>query len=189
MDDLTGFLLNQSDEWSVLSLPAVADYEQVIPISDAGVYRRKVGEALSPEREPLDVLDNIKLQIGSDAFSAQYQQSPVPPGGMMVQRAWIKRYSEWPPNSERFLTMQSWDTASKGGPNNDWSVCTTWIMTRKQQWYLIDVWRQRVDYPTLKANVQALAKQFRARRVLVEDTGAGIGLVQELEAMSRESSR
>ena len=78
--------------------------------------------------------------------------------------------------------MQSWDTASKGGPNNDWSVCTTWIMTRKQQWYLIDVWRQRVDYPTLKANVQALAKQFRARRVLVEDTGAGIGLVQELKS-------
>lgn len=32
MDDLTGFLLNQSDEWTVLSLPAVTDYEQVIPI-------------------------------------------------------------------------------------------------------------------------------------------------------------
>ena len=31
MDDLTGFLLAQSDEWTVLSLPAVADYEQVIP--------------------------------------------------------------------------------------------------------------------------------------------------------------
>ena len=78
--------------------------------------------------------------------------------------------------------MQSWDTASKGGPNNDWSVCTTWIMTRKKKWYLIDVWRQRVDYPTLKANVLALAKQFRARRILVEDTGAGVGLVQELKS-------
>ena len=102
MDDLTGFLLDQSDEWVVLSLPAVADYDQVIPISDGGVYRRKAGEALSPEREPLDVLDNIKLQIGSDAFSAQYQQSPVPPGGMMVKRAWIKRYSELPPDRSGF---------------------------------------------------------------------------------------
>ena len=100
----------------------------------------------------------------------------------MVQRAWIRRFSEWPPESERFLTIQSWDTASKGGPNNDWSVCTTWIMTRKQRWYLVDVWRQRVDYPTLKANVRALAKQFRARRILVEDTGAGIGLIQELKS-------
>ncbi len=182
MDDLTGFLLNQSDEWHVLSLPAVADYDQDIPIADEDFYRRKIGEALSPEREPLDVLENIKRQIGSDAFSAQYQQSPVPPGGMMVQRAWVRRFSELPPSSERFLTMQSWDTASKGGPSNDWSVCTTWIRTRRQRWYLVDVWRQRVDYPTLKANVRALAKQFRARRILVEDTGAGIGLVQELKS-------
>jgi predicted phage terminase large subunit-like protein len=180
MDDLTGFLLNQSDEWVVLSLPAVADYDLVIPISDGGVYRRKIGEALSPEREPLHVLDNIKRQIGSDAFSAQYQQSPVPPGGAMVKRAWVKRYSNLPLESERLLTLQSWDTASKGGPDNDWSVCTTWIVTRKREWYLIDVWRQRVDYPTLKAKVQAHAKALRARRILVEDTGAGTALVQDL---------
>jgi len=30
------------------------------------------------------------------------------------------------------------------------------------------MWRQRVDYPTLKANVQILAKKWNARRVLVE---------------------
>jgi predicted phage terminase large subunit-like protein len=46
--------------------------------------------------------------------------------------------------------------------------------------YLIDVWRQRVDYPALKASVQGLAKKWGARRVLVEDTGAGTSLVQEL---------
>jgi predicted phage terminase large subunit-like protein len=182
MDDLTGFLLDQSDEWVVLSLPAVADYDQVVPISDGGVYRRKLGEALSPGREPLNVLDNIKLQIGSDVFSAQYQQSPVPPGGAMIKRHWIRRYSELPPPSERWYILQSWDTASKGGPDNDYSVCTTWIVSRKKLWHLIDVWRQRVDYPTLKANVQQLAKMHGARRVLVEDTGAGTSLVQELKS-------
>jgi predicted phage terminase large subunit-like protein len=98
----------------------------------------------------------------------------------MVKRAWVKRYSNLPLESERLLTLQSWDTASKGGPDNDWSVCTTWIVTRKREWYLIDVWRQRVDYPTLKAKVQAHAKAFRARRILVEDTGAGTALVQDL---------
>ncbi len=53
-------------------------------------------------------------------------------------------------------------------------------MTRKKLWYLVDVWRQRVDYPALKASVQTLAKRWNARRVLVEDTGAGTSLVQEL---------
>jgi predicted phage terminase large subunit-like protein len=180
LDDLTGFLTTQSDEWDVLSLPAIAYSEGVIPTWAGQTYRRRLGEALSPEREPIDVLEALKLQIGSDAFSAQYQQMPAPPGGAMVKRDWIVRYSELPPASERLFTLQSWDTASKGGPDNDWSVCTTWIVSRKKLWYLIDVWRRRVDYPALKASVKGLAEKWSARRVLVEDTGAGTSLVQEL---------
>lgn len=180
IDDLTGFLLGQSDEWDLLSLPAIADGDEVIPISAERSYRRKPGEALSPEREPLAVLNALKLQIGSDAFSAQYQQAPAPPGGAMVKRAWIKRFTELPPLSERLFTLQSWDTASKGGPENDWSVCTTFIVARKKLWYLVDIWRGRVDYPALRARMQALAKSWNARRVLVEDAGAGTSLVQEL---------
>jgi predicted phage terminase large subunit-like protein len=80
------------------------------------------------------------------------------------------------------LILQSWDTASKGGPENDWSVCTTWSVTRNKRWYLLDVWRRRVDYPELKATAEKLAFAFRAQRVLVEDTGAGISLVQELRS-------
>ena len=180
IDDLTGFLLGQSDEWEVLSLPAIAETDADIPVSATRFHHRNAGEVLCPEREPLDVLASIKLQIGSDAFSAQYQQEPAPPGGAMVKRPWVKRYSGPPPASECLFTMQSWDTASKGGPDNDWSVCTTWIVTRKKQWYLIDVWRRRVDYPALKASVLDLAKRFGARRILVEDTGTGTSLVQEL---------
>ncbi len=180
VDDLTGFVLSTSDEWTVLNLPAIAVADQDIPISATKVHCRKAGEALSPAREPIAVLENLKLQLGSDAFSAQYQQEPTPPGGAMVKRDWVKRYQELPPASERLLTLQSWDTASKGGPDNDWSVCTTWIVTRDKRWYLIDVWRRRVDYPALKAAAQSLAKQRSARRVLVEDAGAGTSLVQEL---------
>jgi predicted phage terminase large subunit-like protein len=180
MDDLTGFVTSQSDEWEVLSLPAIAEVEEIIPISDTEVHRRCVGDALSPEREPLSVLENLKAQLGSDAFSAQYQQMPVPPGGAMIKRDWIKRFVELPVQRERSLILQSWDTASKGGPENDFSVCTTWFISRDRRWYLIDVWRKRVDYPELKAAVRILASEHAANRVLVEDAGAGTSLVQEL---------
>ncbi len=180
MDDLTGFVTSQSDEWEVLNLPAIAEIDEAIPISDTKVHRRRVGEALSPEREPLSVLENLKAQLGSDAFSAQYQQMPVPPGGAMIKRDWIKRYAELPLHRERSLILQSWDTASKGGPENDFSVCTTWFISRDRRWYLIDVWRKRVDYPELKAAVRTLASRHASQRVLVEDAGAGISLVQEL---------
>jgi predicted phage terminase large subunit-like protein len=180
MDDLTGFVTDQSDEWEVLNLPAIADTDEDIPISDTKVHHRKVGEALSPVREPIPVLENLKLQLGSDTFSAQYQQMPVPPGGAMIKRNWIQRYTDLPKQDERFLILQSWDTANKGGPENDFSVCTTWFVTRNKRWYLLDVWRRRVDYPDLKAAVQTLADKHKARRVLVEDAGAGTSLVQEL---------
>jgi predicted phage terminase large subunit-like protein len=179
IDDLAGFVTSQSDEWEVLNLPAIAEVDEVIPISDTKVHRRRLGEALSPVREPLSVLEKMKGELGSDAFSAQYQQMPVPPGGAMIKRHWIKRYVELPPR-ERSLILQSWDTASKGGPHNDFSVCTTWFISRDRRWYLIDVWRKRVDYPELKAAVRTLASRHAANRVLVEDAGTGISLVQEL---------
>jgi predicted phage terminase large subunit-like protein len=184
MDDLTGFLLSQSSEWELLSLPAIAEFEETIALGNGHSHRRQFGEALSPEREPVHVLEALKLQIGSDAFSAQYQQAPVPPGGAMVKRHWVRRYGdELPSPAEQLMTVQSWDTASKGGPDNDWSVCTTWILTRRKRWYLLDVWRRRVDYPALKAAAQSLAKKWSAWRVLVEDAATGTALVQELREM------
>lgn len=181
VDDLSGFVVSLSKDWTVLNLPAIAEIDEDIPLSATEVHRRKAGEVLSPEREPLWVLEALRQQLGSDAFSAQYQQAPAPPGGAMIKRAWVRRYEELPPQDERLMTFQSWDTASKGGPENDFSVCTTWILTRSRQFYLIDVYRARLDYPALKAAAMKLAAKFKVRRVLIEDAGAGTSLAQELK--------
>ena len=85
--------------------------------------------------------------------------------------------------------LQSWDTASKGGPDNDWSVGTTWIVAKGQRWYLVDVARFRADYPTLKAEVIRTAKKWKPRKVLVEDKGTGTSLVQELKRQFLELLR
>jgi predicted phage terminase large subunit-like protein len=180
LDDLTGFVLGQSDEWTVLSLPAIAENFETIPLTMGEVHHRQPGDVLSPEREPKEVLEQLRLQLGSDLFSAQYQQAPVPPGGAMIKRHWIQRYSDLPAGSSGSFILQSWDTAAKGGPDNDWSVCTTWLQANDCQWYLLDVWRGRVDYPTLKLKVEELAQQWHADQVLVEEAGTAIGLLQEL---------
>jgi len=53
----------------------------------SGVERgiRKPGTALHPARESREVLDGIKREIGSLAFSAQYQQRPIPMEGNLVK--------------------------------------------------------------------------------------------------------
>ena len=47
--------------------------------------------------------------------------------------------------------------------------------------FLLDVWRDRVDYPGLKATVRALYAKWQPHVVLIEEAGTAIGLIEELE--------
>jgi predicted phage terminase large subunit-like protein len=179
MDDLTGYVLDRSDDWTVLSLPAIAEADGTYSLPRGKTYFRAQGEVLAPEREPLSELERLRTELGSDLFSAQYQQAPVPPGGAMIKRDWVRRYKELPIGK---YIVQSWDTASKGGPDNDLSVCTTWLF-HGIQFYLVDVWRGRVDYPALKAKVAELAHKHHSHQVLIEETGTAIGLLAELKSV------
>ncbi len=177
-DDLVGRLLrDQPDEWSVLSLPAIAEQEEKIEIGNARYHVRRVGDLLHAEREPRSVLDSYRAQMGSDVFEAQYQQSPVPREGAMIKRTWPRRY-DVPPTSATII--QSWDTAAKGGSQSNYSVCTTWLYHDKR-YYLLDVYREQVDYPTLKAQAISSAKLHNAKVILIEDAGTGTALAKELQ--------
>jgi predicted phage terminase large subunit-like protein len=181
-DDLTGALSRSSEEWTVLSLPAIAELEQSIQIGPKMFYARQVGEVLHPAREPKWVLDALRSQLGLDTFSAQYQQRPVPPGGAMIKLDWVRRFV-YPPTLETpSRILQSWDTAQKEGRYNDYSVCTTWLWSEKK-WYLTDLVRGRFDYPTLKARAKDHAGAHKPEKILIEDAGVGSALVAELRSM------
>lgn len=178
LHDLSGFLSNSSGGWEVLSLPAIADVEEHIPIGSGNVHHRQIGEALHPARELLDTLRKQQQIMGPDVFAAQYQQSPVPPGGAMIKRAWL-RYYDVAPKLRGGRVIQSWDTAAKDGAQNDWSVCTTWLLV-DNHFYLLDVTRDRYQYPQLRETALALAERYRPSAILIEDASTGIALAQEL---------
>jgi predicted phage terminase large subunit-like protein len=179
--DLSGYLM-ESKGWEVLSLPAIAEQDENIAIGDNEFHVRQAGEALHPELESLASLQDLQRQIGSDIFAAQYQQSPVPPGGAMIKRAWLRYYDSLPEHTYYARIIQSWDTAAKGGAQNDWSVCTTWMVV-KNLYYLIDVTRGRYEYPALKATAIKLAQKYRPQSVLIEDASTGTALAQELNGV------
>jgi len=79
-----------------------------------------------------------------------------------------------------FKKVQSWDTAFKKNQENDYSVCTTWVYTNTG-FYLIDVWRGRVEFPELKRKVVELAKLHSVNEILIEDKASGQSLIQELQ--------
>lgn len=180
-EDLTGHLLENSKGWKHLSLAAIAPTEERVPIGNDKFYIRKAGEALHRERESLQILDNVKHEMGSDQFSAQYQQSPVPPGGAMIRRTWLCYYDTLPPRTYMTKIIMSWDTAAKDGAQNDWSVCTVWMVVNKQEYYLLDLVRGRYEYPRLREIALALAAKWKPDRILIEDASTGIALAQELK--------
>ncbi len=177
-DDLAGHLLEAGD-WQHLCLPAIAEAEEEIPIGADKVKHRAVSEALHPDREPLALLEETRRTVGSMVFSAQYQQAPVPAGGNLVERRWFQHYAtppEWQPGDQ---IVQSWDTASKDGVMNDFSVCIT-ALVRKREVYILHVFRDRLTFPALRKKVISLARQYKARVLLIEDAASGSQLIQQL---------
>ena len=169
-EDLAGRLLKQSqddptaDQWKVLHFPAVTE-----------------GQALWPERYPIESLRAIQSSIGSRAFESLYQGNPTIAEGQVIKREWWRYYRE-PPQSER--KIHSWDTAFKDKSQNDYSVCTVWGEARNG-YYLLDVWRGKVEFPELKRVVIALHDRDKPDVVIVEDKASGQSLIQEIQRDTR----
>lgn len=178
VDDLAGHLLERGG-WHHLNLPAMAETDEVIPIGPGQVHRRRTGDILHPERDSAEVLDEMRQNLGTYDFAAQYQQQPVPIDGGLIKWSWFRRFSHAPAREPDDQIVQSWDTASKAGELNDYSVCTTWLI-RNGSYYLLDVERDRLDYPALKRRVLDLYHRHRPHAVLIEDKGSGTQLIQEL---------
>jgi predicted phage terminase large subunit-like protein len=180
-DDLAGHALAlEQDGWNVLKLAAIADEDEPYQIGGLAdhEYVRKAGNVLDEEREDRAMLETIRRRMGDYNFSAQYQQCPVPVGGAMVKRDWLRYYeaSELPDDC---IKVASWDTANKVGELNDFSVGTIWGVVQ-DRYYLIDVIRERLNYPDLKKRVREVAEKYRVTIILIEDRASGTQLIQDL---------
>jgi predicted phage terminase large subunit-like protein len=177
-DDLTGALLRSPEPWVLLKLPAIAEADEEIPIGPGRFHLRRAGDVLHPERMPLSELE-ARRTLDPEIFGAHYQQAPIPPGGIIIRREWVRYYEILPVQNSSSVVLQSWDPASKEGASNDWSVCTTWLI-QDGNYYLMHVLRERLDFPSLRNRAIAHARAYNANKIIVEDAGVGIGLIQEM---------
>lgn len=138
--DLAAFLIDaesNSDDregWHFVVLPAI--YEgppEWIP--EGCTFEpdwRKPGEALWPERYPLETLARIRETVGSHVWQAQYQQWPVPREGSMLKWAWLPDVDADP--TDVLGRVRYWDLAgTEGGGDYTASVLMA-IDTRGTVW-------------------------------------------------------
>jgi predicted phage terminase large subunit-like protein len=150
-------------------LPAIAEHNDGF---------RQEGEALWPKRFPLEDLNRKRQLVGGAAWASLYQQRPAAAEGAIFKRGWWRSYLELPEFSQ---VVQSWDTAFKKGAESSFSVCTTWGLA-ENGYFLLSVWRGRVEFPELRRTLIALAEQWKPSAILVEDRASGQSLLQELKS-------
>src|SRR6266566_2617902 len=180
-DDLAGYLQEQGG-FEVLNLPAVAQRNETYELGDGRLYTRQKGELLHPEHEPADVLLELKRQMGPIAFSAQYQQSPIPPGGTIIKRKWLTTYDEVQSQSGDRIIM-SWDIALSEAETGDYSACVV-LLNRKEVFYILDVVRGRFPFDALKQKVMEIKRRYASSTLVIEDSPISRGLIQSLKDKS-----
>lgn len=176
MDDLSGRLLEaartgEGDQWRVVNFPAIAEEDEP--------HRRR-GEALHPERYPLEQLAAIRIAIGTRDWEALYQQHPTPDGGNIFKAEWLRF---WLPKDlpEQFDQMViSWDMTFKDGDDTDYVVGQVWGRKGADR-YLLDQVRARMGFTDTLAAFRALADKWpQATRKLVEDKANGPAVIDSL---------
>jgi predicted phage terminase large subunit-like protein len=122
--------------------------------------------------------------MGSLGFAAQYQQEPVPESGNLIKWQWFGRYDTYPTILPTDSIVISWDTAMSARELADYSAGVI-LHVRGDTICVLDVIRERLEYPELKRKVVEVYRRFKhvgwRCALVIEDKGSGMSLIQDLK--------
>ena len=181
-EDLSGKLLKEEpDKWTVISLPAIAEGEDILG--------RKKGDSLFPSRYDVESLQDIKNTLGSYWFNALYQQRPQPDGGSIFKREYFRycslendifdlgtKKAQYP----KCKIFQTCDPAASTKTTADFFALGTWAQTPDNDLILLDVLKTRLEGPDQVNLFWQQYKRWKPAQQWVESAGVGKTLYQML---------
>lgn len=177
VEDVTGELTKDGN-WELLMLPSEFEEKRRCRTSLGFVDPRNVdGELLWPKRFTAAVIADTKILLGSYGFAGQHQQRPAPKGGGTIKLEWFKRFRVEPARYNRCTI--SFDTANKGSVGSAYTTAGVFLETDAGD-YLVEVWRERVEFPDLLRKTIALHDKYKPTAMVIEDKASGIQLLQTL---------
>lgn len=176
--DLAGLCIDSGD-YEVLKIPM--EYSKSISVATKiwSDPREEEGDLLWPARFSEGAVFQLKKDMGSRTYSAQYQQAPSPAGGAVFKRDWFHFYDTLPAKVDQWV--QSWDCTFKGASTSDYVVGQVWARA-DNSYYLVDEVRQRLSFPETLDAIRTLSKKWpKATCRLIEDKANGPAVIQVLE--------
>lgn len=190
-DDLVGHLLDKNaNEWELVNLPAIANEDKIISYNNylngkfcnKSSIKCKLGQPLHSQREDAETLQKLRKNMGEYGFSAQYLQQPAPAGGAIIKKDWLCYLpsGKFMQRKQYDRVILSVDAAQAITDLADFSAITIWGQVG-EKYYLLHVWRGKVEYAKLKAKTQDLTAQFSPNITLIEDKSSGSALLQDIK--------
>ncbi len=177
-EDLSGALLGAEDEepegWYVVNLPAIAEDEPPVfpPSCIVADDWRNVGEALCPERYPIDRLNKIAARIYDYFFSALFQQRPRPKAGNQFKREWFELVGAAPRVATR---VRYWDKAGADEGKGDYTVGTLMSRTPAGLFIVEDVERFQLKADARNARILQTAEMDGDEVAIYIEQPPGLG--------------
>ena len=172
-------MLRSGERWTVLSLPAIAEHEEDIPIGPGRWHLRRAGDLLHPAQQSSEYLEGLRYQ-DPETYAAQQQQSPIPPGGFMIKRDQIQYCDELPRRTSSSFHIQTWDTGLKRGPSNARSACLD-ILVLDNKYFIAHALVGQWEYQELEQHMLSRAAEQKPDVILIEDAGFGTASIGTLK--------
>lgn len=195
--DLAGLLMKMSksgdgEPWETLHLPALADPMPATKDKPAipDPLGRAKGEALWPERWPVEILNKIKLGQGSRAFASKFQGSPRPDDGNILdsRKLIMVDADEVPKRFQR--TIRHWDLAFSDSQGADYVAGVKMGMTTDGRRYILHIKRIHGRWTRSKPIIRDIAiEDSHGVEVSIEANGTQLGYYQEMAADPKMSNR
>jgi predicted phage terminase large subunit-like protein len=170
-DDVTGRLLGQEcGHWDHTNLPALAGENDPLD--------RSPGEALWPERFPVESLNEIRGTLSNYYWCALYEGHPVPDTGrhVNIERFRVVASSEVP---ERLRRVRFWDLAVTERTSSDFTVGAHCGCDAEGNLWILDITRGNWEW-TRSREIICQRAQIDRCQVGIESVGTQKGLVQNL---------
>ncbi len=175
-DDLIGRILAQPDHgFTVIHLPALATDDD---------EHRKRGEALWPERWPIERIEDIRHTLSAYEFSALYQGNPLASEHQEFKREWFKSVSE-PERNDYAACYLAVDTAMSKKDSADYTAYAMCFVTKDNRW-IVKTWHARHDPLELIDTLFGVWAKYRPVKMGIERTAYTDGIKPFLDAEMRK---
>ena len=78
----------------------------------------------------------------------------------MLKRDWLREYETTPFPEPSDQIVQSWDTALTANESSKFSVCLTFRVRNNNEYYLLDVFREKLEFPELESTRHSSSELF-----------------------------